>query len=267
MKMISELKRLRQQWRDMNLRVEKLERRLRETDGIVDALLADAEYTPHRDLGMNGQHRRKEVVEELFEKLDLEQVLETGTYLGATTGYFASTFGVPVESSELIPRNHHFSRRSLRNLPNVTLHLQDSRSFLAAMADQPSRTSKRTFFYLDAHWYEDLPLEDEVHLIAEHWDEYVALIDDFQVPDDSGYSYDDYGDGKALTLDYLHRAVTRHDLRVYFPVAGSADETGRKRGYCVVAPPAMVDRLRGCGLLRESQATKQHAGSVGEASR
>jgi hypothetical protein len=31
----------------------------------------------------------------------------------------------------------------------------------------------------------------------------VAMIDDFRVPGDEGYAYDDYGPGKALTADYL----------------------------------------------------------------
>ena len=88
--MIFNLRRLRTQWRELNARVDQLERKLRETDGIVDALLSDAEYTPDLDLGMNGQHRRKEVVEQLFDQFAFEQVLETGTFLGATTGYFAN---------------------------------------------------------------------------------------------------------------------------------------------------------------------------------
>ena len=29
------------------------------------------------------------------------------------------------------------------------------------------------------------------------------MIDDFQVPDDSGYGYDDYGSGATLSRDYL----------------------------------------------------------------
>ena len=139
--MIFELKRLRNQWREMNARVEQLERKLKQTDGIVDALLSDAEYTPHQDLGMNGQHRRKENV---------------------------------------------------------------------------------------------------------------ILIDDFQVPDNSGYQYDDYGPGKALTMEYLSPVVDRHGLSVYFSKASSADETGKKRGYCVVASPALADDVNAFELLHRA---------------
>jgi hypothetical protein len=148
---IFDLKRLRNQWREMNARVEQLERKLKETDEIVDALLSDAEYRPNQDLGMNGQRRGKEFVQQLFERLGLEQIVETGTYLDATTGCFATPFRVPVYSSELMPRDHYFARRWLRNLSNVDLHLQDSRSFLKVLAENTEASQRRTFFYLDAH--------------------------------------------------------------------------------------------------------------------
>ncbi|MDV6033274.1 MAG: hypothetical protein F9B45_24945 [Phycisphaera sp. RhM] len=251
--MIFKLRRLRTQWRELNARVDQLERKLRETDGIVDALLSDADYTPDLDLGMNGQHRRKEVVEQLFDQFAFEQVLETGTFLGATTGYFATKFRVPVYTSELMHRNYHFSRRTLRNLENVNLHLQDSRSFIRQLSTNTEITSKRTFFYLDAHWYDDLPLEDEIDLLAPSWKDFVILIDDFQVPGDSGYLYDDYGPGKALTMQYLSAAVKRHQLSVFFPKASSETETGKKRGYCILASPTLADGMKGCDLLVEAQ--------------
>ena len=63
-----------------------------------------------------------------------------------------------------------------------------------------------TLFYLDAHWNDHLPLREEVELALKHFAKAVLIIDDFAVPDDPGYAFDDYGPGKALTLDYLARA-------------------------------------------------------------
>jgi hypothetical protein len=51
------------------------------------------------------------------------------------------------------------------------------------------------FFYLDAHWYDDV-LAEEFDLIAEHWARYVVMIDDFVVPHDPGYEYDTYAAGR-----------------------------------------------------------------------
>ncbi|MEZ6131829.1 MAG: hypothetical protein R3C59_24480 [Planctomycetaceae bacterium] len=243
---------LRSQWRDVLARIEKLERSVSGLGGIVDVLLAeDPSYRPNIDLGMNGQHRRKAVVADLFARLRFNCVIETGTYLGATTGYFATEFGVPVYSCELVARNFNVARRLLNKLSNVHLHLQDSRSFLRMLTQDTQIVAGRPFIYLDAHWYEDLPLADELDIIAPVWKDYVILVDDFQVPGDAGYGYDDYGPGKSLSLEYLRPVLDRHGLSVFFPEIRAEDETGKKRGYCIITSPgASQTAAQECPLLK-----------------
>ena len=60
------------------------------------------------------------------------------------------------------------------------------------------------------------------------------MIDDFQVPGDAGYGYDDYGAGKILSLPYLH-VDKLPGLKLYWPSARSAEETGFRRGCLVLA--------------------------------
>jgi hypothetical protein len=91
------------------------------------------------------------------------------------------------------------------------------------------------FFYLDAHWNADLPLNAELDLIGTHWQSYVIMIDDFQVPDDNGYGYDDYGPGKVLDLSLLEAQIKKYNLKVFFPAARSNEESGGKRGCVVLA--------------------------------
>jgi hypothetical protein len=111
---------------------------------------------------------------------------------------------------------------------------------------------KAGFVYLDAHWNADLPLADELDVVFNYWPAAVIMIDDFQVPDDVGYSYDDYGQGKALTAAYIAPAVTNHFLQTLYPAAGSTEESGARRGSVV---PAKADihgaALRSCRQLRE----------------
>jgi hypothetical protein len=73
-----------------------------------------------------------------------------------------------------------------------------------------------TFFYLDAHWYDHLPLLDEMTLILERMSNSVIMVDDFQVPDDPGYCYDDYGEGQVLDLRYL-LPLAHYDFAIFFP--------------------------------------------------
>ena len=77
------------------------------------------------------------------------------------------------------------------------------------------------------------------------------MIDDFQVPDDPGYGFDDYGEGKVLNLDYLRDVISKFDISVFFPICRSEQETGAKRGCVVLARGLMADALTKLVTLRE----------------
>jgi hypothetical protein len=47
---------------------------------------------------LNSQSGREKIVSDVFGTLPLEVVIETGTFRGGSTGFFASTFGIPVYS-------------------------------------------------------------------------------------------------------------------------------------------------------------------------
>ncbi|SFV32726.1 hypothetical protein [Hyphomicrobium facile] len=108
------------------------------------------------------------------------------------------------------------------------------------------------FVYLDAHWQEDLPLAEELELVF-GWDQSaIAMIDDFQVPDDPGYEFDDYGAGRALTPLYIESVCRKFDLATLMPSLRSDDETGSRRGCTVLAHRGDVSQmLLATGLLRE----------------
>jgi prepilin-type processing-associated H-X9-DG protein len=66
--------------------------------------------------------------------------------------------------------------------------------------------NKTTFLYLDGHWYADLPLQEEIDLIAANWNGFCILIDDFRAPGDEGYGYDFYSFG-SLELDLIQNSI------------------------------------------------------------
>jgi hypothetical protein len=243
-------RRLKESWINSQRRIAALEKQQKETLMLLDLLLADASHSSRCEVGMHAQEGRRAVVSELFRAFGLRQAVETGTFIGNTTNYLARSFGVPVYSSELVPRYHHTARRMLREVPGVHLRLQDCRSFLRELASDPQMTSTPTFFYLDAHWYDDLPLADELDIIASAWKDYAVLVDDFAVPADPGYVYDDYGTGKALVIEYLLPCMRKHELRAFFPTTRASDETGGQAGYVVVVPETAASALAGFPLLR-----------------
>jgi predicted O-methyltransferase YrrM len=198
---------------------------------------------------MNGQAGRMQICRDIIAALPPKAIVETGTFRGTTTEFFAS-FGLPVYSVEFEPRYHAFAQMRLRaQRDRVHLTLADSRSFLKKLANDASVPKDSVFFYLDAHWNADLPLAEEITTIFGTWSRAVIMIDDFAVPGDS-YSYDDYGPGAALDADYLD-ALKRTDMSRFYPSLRAYQETGAKRGSIVLCNDAGVrDRLLALKTLR-----------------
>ena len=195
----------------------------------------------------NGQQGRREIFHAILENCSPASILETGTFRGTTTEYMARETGLPIYTAESDPRFAGYAKARLRGLSQVTIMSMDSRAALRRL----STRVKSPFCYLDAHWNDDLPLRDELSLVFAQWPDAVVMIDDFEVPGDPGYGFDEYGDGRKLCLEYLRGIVG--DWALFFPSLPSAKETGLKRG-CVVLAVASSDqawRLRQVAGLRE----------------
>ncbi len=188
---------------------------------------------------LNGQEHRRAIVRALAQGIEFDRVIETGTYRGTSTEFFAAVFGTLIETVEGNPRWHAYSRRRLSVHPRVTVHLGDSRTFLRKLTLPTG--GETVFIYLDAHWEDDLPLREELEIVMANWSRAVVLVDDFMVPGDPGYAYDDYGPGKALAEEYL---PPMPGWALLYPSAHSTDETGAKRGSCVLLSPALTDLVK-----------------------
>jgi hypothetical protein len=196
----------------------------------------------------NGQIYRQRIFEELLKNVGFDVLVETGTYFGNTTEYLART-GLPVYSVEVNRRFHRHAARTFSGQQNqVHLYQDSSPKFLRMLANDNSLSMTRPFFYLDAHWYNNLPLAQELDVIYGKWKNAVALVDDFQVPG-TAYTYDDLGPGYTLSLDYL-KAVEHLHLSTFFPAAGPEQETGGKRGCIVLAQDEkIIKTLQGISVL------------------
>ncbi|HVE92190.1 MAG TPA: hypothetical protein VNE62_07820 [Actinomycetota bacterium] len=197
----------------------------------------------------NGQSFRRRIFLDLLRTLSPQAIVETGTHRGTTTAFLAEQSGLPVHTVEADAGFFHYSRLRLREHPNVNLALGDSRGFLRSLSADSDFPKGDVFFYLDAHWSGDLPLSEEVEVIAGCWKRAVVMIDDFEVPGDSGYGFDDYGHGKRLALEYLG-PPSRFGMTAFFPTATSAQEDGWKRGCVVLVTDDLVEQVRGITSLR-----------------
>jgi hypothetical protein len=200
----------------------------------------------------NDQQERARLCEQLAALGGVQAVVETGTYRGTTTLFLARLFGTPVHSVEINPRYYYYAWLRTRSVAKLRLSLGDSLHFLQRLACDPDVPKQDVFFYLDAHRLENLPLREELDLICHTWHQPLIMIDDFEVPGDPGYGFNDYGPGLRFTTE-LFSAATR-DYHHFYPVISSRDETGHRRGCILLALPGRwVERLRCLSLVREHE--------------
>jgi hypothetical protein len=222
---------------------QELQLRITALETAVDCLIDSPKW--NESDGFNGQEHRKLIFRELVDSFEFDGILETGTWIGNTAGYMAKTSGLPVSTCELNKRFHALAKMRLLGIPNINFALSDSRTFLRRF----NNDIKRPFIYLDAHWYDDHPLKEELQIICNRWDDFVVMIDDFKVPGDEGYSYEDYG-RNLLSEDHISDLVPRYWLDLFFPSLPSEKETGAKRG-CVV-----LTKHRNANTIRRLQSLK-----------
>jgi cephalosporin hydroxylase len=211
--------------------VEKYNERISNLEKAISVLAESGAYKTD-DKALNAQIKRKEIVERILEKQKPEVIVETGTHLGDSTGYFAR-FAESVLTSDSSPIYMWAAKTRLARFSNIDYFIGDSRDFLRNVTKSDGMNSKSTLFYLDAHWHEDLPLHEEIEIVVGSCKKgnWIILIDDFCVPGDAGYAYPSYGEGKTLNFEYIKDIVAKNELDVFFPTIPSREESGYRTGY------------------------------------
>ncbi|MCS6813712.1 MAG: hypothetical protein NZ772_09120, partial [Cyanobacteria bacterium] len=156
---------VRDYFRDIQFRLSILET-------LVDTLIESPVYRASDAAGFNGQLGRKQLFQSIVTTCGIEAIVETGTWIGNTTGYMAETTQLPVYSSEVNPRFYRIAQQRLAAFANIHLAQLDSRQFLHQVSTL-NLVNQCVFFYLDSHWYNDLPLREEIVLIASRWQRFV----------------------------------------------------------------------------------------------
>lgn len=213
----------------------------------------------------NGQAGRQALFQGILTHGAPDLIVETGTFRGSTTQYMAQSYDGPVITCEANRRFFEYSKKRFESIGNIQQVHSDSRPFLQSVID-PQTAAKTILFYLDAHWEQDLPLWEELDIIFSRCENAIVMVDDFRIPFDVGYTYDDYGPGKRLTVIDL-RSHFSEPVQLLFPTLPSGKETGARRGTVIVARDAMARKLQtgvsGLRLMSVEEALILDA-SVGE---
>jgi hypothetical protein len=245
---------------DLNTFIQKMKARGLSSSSIKNIFDAyiDAHHRVQNEIDLlngfggpfNGERLRLCIVNDVMEAVSFSAFIETGAYLGTTTEHFART-GMPVLSCEAVLSNFLISALRLNRYNNAELFLLDSRRFMSQTLKSHASSYARPLFYLDAHWYDDLPLPEELNFIFANVDEYFVVVDDFEVPG-SKYFYDTYSNGNELTFKFLMPKLdlsTKPVLMV--PANASTEETGPRKGTLFIAPRKLYEeRLSHIGRLK-----------------
>jgi predicted O-methyltransferase YrrM len=237
-------------------RYHELLRRTTNLEIILNTLLLDSQWYDEPENYFNGQLKRQEIFKEIITSFKISEVIETGTFIGRTTGFFASQLPEAIiHSCELSPQFHALAKQRLKNFNNISLVCADSRTFLNNLKEVlPSEESNVTFVYLDAHWHADLPLKGELEILVSKRCNAIIMIDDFEVLGDSGYNFDDYGSGNRLAFSDYKRIFDKLGYLAYSPSVHSSFETGsKKRGSVILAlNGSLTDSLDGFKTIKRS---------------
>jgi hypothetical protein len=120
-------------------------------------------------------------VEHLIETVKPDRFVETGTNMGWTSCWVAQKFPwLPIYTVECAPRYFQIVKENFAPYPQIAFSEGDSVDFLARL--KPVLIRGLSLFWLDAHWWENLPLRKECEVVA-GLDRYACLIDDFECKD------------------------------------------------------------------------------------
>lgn len=203
---------------------------------------------------LNGQRFRQRLFRSLIRAFDPEAIFESGTYGGASTHFLWTLSGRPIWTVEKNRGWAYCAKRRFRTIPEIRVLSGDSRAALRSLRDSNDFPASRALFYLDAHWEADLPLREEVDMITSRWADSIIVIDDFKVPDDSGYGFDAYGDDE-LSMDYLgSKAIGRYEA--FWPNCPSGKESGARRGCVILVAPSVRSEVQGLPELRRIEGSR-----------
>ena len=197
----------------------------------------------------NGQEHRVKVFWELHKTFEFRTIVETGTYRGSTTALFLSVPHVHVYTIEAHPWSYGYCRARFFLNSKVTLLGGDSRENLGRLT-KIRELARPAFFYLDAHWDDDLPLRTELETILSTWPDAVVMIDDFEVEGDTQYGFDDYGPMKRINMDYIAGIIQKFSPILYFPSIKADMESGARRGSIVLVGRQHSQRATSFSTLR-----------------
>jgi len=169
------------------------------------------------NFSFHGDIMFERAVKRIGKEIKVTSIVETGTFLGSTTKLFARLFPeIPVYTCEIIKENYEKAKKILFKYPNIHVYHMSSPDFLNMLIKE-KLLGEMPMFYLDAHWLDQWPLEQEIKIISKEIKNSIVLIDDFKIPGNSTFAFDSYKD-KECSLDRINPNIyKKNKYNLFFP--------------------------------------------------
>lgn len=186
----------------------------------------------------NGQIARHKQIQEIANSINPDVAIETGTFLGTSTPYLASMVSGRTFTFEFVPKYAEKARlRFQSEFSDLNIALIEGNSVIELhKLLKTIPPSSMILAYLDAHWEKELPTAKELNELLLWGDKWVAVIDDFKVPGDNSYSFDQYGE---LAVD---QSLVPNGVRLFVPAQSATSESGARRGTAYIFGPAFREK-------------------------
>lgn len=190
---------------------------------------------PNADYPFNGDKFILEEFAKLINNYNIQTIIETGTYKGATTECLAmlAEYVITIENNELY---YMSAKKRLSKYNNIALFKGSSPKVLNnSVLNSSYLFIKPILFFLDAHWYSYNPLLDELKTIAKFGlNNSVIAIHDFKVPN-KNFGYDNYNN-----MDYCWEYIEKDIEKIYgeknYSYYYNEEAEGAKRGIIYITP-------------------------------
>lgn len=168
------------------------------------------------NVGFHGDEYLIKVIDECCK--DVTQFVETGTNVGSTLHYFALKYqNIQCFSCEPHLESYALAKSKINNLNNVIIKNIISPDFLHQCLSE-KMYAKNTVFWLDSHGYGfTWPLKEEIEFITDKFETGYIFIDDFKVPDQLQFAYDEY-DNQVCDWDFIKDSLKqKRDYLILYP--------------------------------------------------
>lgn len=190
------------------------------------------EYFDQNAKGFEGDSFLEKEIREICIRHGIKTIIETGTYMGATTLKLAK-MAPRVFTIEINPEYFQKAANNFKDTPNISYHFGNSAEVLPELlADE---NNGNVFLLLDAHWESHNPLLEELADIAHAKIKPCIAIHDFKVPDHPELGFDTYA-GQDYEWGWIKDAINNIYGPEGYTYYYNSEAEGAKRGVIFIEP-------------------------------